>query len=200
MGVALAHSCNSFLRVCEEWKLLQLDILRLYGSQKQAKSTKRDWCTNRQKRPENKFQIWAKMSLWVLTLKLGYLRLECGKVLVNIVLRAAVLNRSVIHKIQIIFYCDRDCNTHLASLNICFSDKVSNFNQHSIIHPLTADNIVFKGLPWCCSRHYLPDLIIVNHHRILWVWRPGTEVRWHRQWLQSQRRAFLQRRCPSLKQ
>ena len=33
------------------------------------------------------------MSLWVLTLKLGYLRLECSKVLVNIVLRAIVLNR-----------------------------------------------------------------------------------------------------------
>ena len=41
MGVALAHSCNSFLRDCGEWKLLQLDILRQYVSQKQAKSKKK---------------------------------------------------------------------------------------------------------------------------------------------------------------
>ena len=113
MGVALAHSCNSFLRHCGEWKLLQLDILRQYVSQKQAKSKKRDvrkrpkdWCTNRQKRVENRFQTRAKMSLWVLTLKLGYLRLECGKVLVNIVLQATVLNRSFeFLTIQLILYC-----------------------------------------------------------------------------------------------
>ena len=63
-----------------------------------------------------RFQNWAKMSLQVLlTLKLGYLRLECGKVLVNIVLQATVLNRSVIHTIQL---STCDCKTHLASLSV----------------------------------------------------------------------------------